>query len=459
MNRGAGWAGWLAAGAVAAAAFAQQDGIGVPLWSPAPEQNAAYGIALDLAQEFPGSPFPIAIVGSYLRNSIDPPVTNAGAAYILRWVGTPIGWVFEAKLVAEKPVPNTYFGRSVAALQSPSADADFAFVGAYRDGLLGPGRGAVHLFSAAPGGAWASVGAIRPGLGAFDNEWFGFSLAAGRGALGSADALLVGAPRGRAAGVGAAAGTVYAYERRGNGWGLAHKFGVPNMPATAGFGWSVAVLPNIVTGPANAPIASAVKLAAIGAPGIFDHRGWLVLFEVPANGSWASAPGRVRRPGGLQPGDRYGEAVAAAKRFVAAGAPGRDGARGEVFIWERTGTNAATLRAVLRPDGLQADDRFGSALAMAEQPDGGVLLAVGARGDDTSGTAAGAVYLYRWNRGAPASAWQFLGKRFSSSPATGNQFGFSVAAGAEQALAGSPFLNTSDTPTIVNIGGVEKIAP
>jgi hypothetical protein len=457
-NRVAGWAGWLAAGALCTAAAAQQSG--VPLWSPKPEQNAAYGIALDLAQGFPGSPFPIAIVGSYLRNSVDPPVTNAGAAYILRWLGTPIGWEPEAELVAAQPVANTYFGRSVAALRSPSANADFAFVGAYRDAQLGPGRGAVHPYSAVAGKEWTSGRVIRPVQGALNNEWFGFSLATGHVAASGTDTLLVGAPRGRRASFGQAVGTVYVYERQGAAWVLIAKLGPAAGAAVGdGFGWSSGFLPNIVTGPAEVPIDPVYKLVAIGAPGNFNNRGRLFFFELRANDLWINATQRVRNPPGLQPGDRYGEAVAAAKRFVAAGAPGRGDARGAVFIWERTGVNTATLVATLQPAGLLAEDRFGSAVAMAEQPDGSVLLAVGARGDDTLATAAGAVYLYRWSSGFPAFEWEFLGKRFSSTAATGNQFGFSVAAGAEQALAGSPFLNAPAQPPIVNSGSVERVAP
>lgn len=440
------------AGVALAAWPLHADPLSPPVSQPAPQRNACFGISADIGQLLPGSPIPFAVVGSYLRSSAT--VTNAGAIFVLRWSGPKLGWVQEAQLFPPAAVPNTYFGRSVAALQAPGR-GDFAFAGAYRDSLQGPARGAVQIFGKPPGGAWASLQSIRPGIGGVDNEWFGFSIDAGHVNATSTDTLLVGAPGGRASGTATSNGVAYIFERRVGGWTSVRKFGGAGVGTdTNRFGWSVALLGNVVTLPGDAATA-ARKLAIIGSPGNAVDRGQVHVFEAAAGATWATAVERIRRVPNLNPGDRYGETVAAAKRFMAVAAPGRGEGRGTVFIWERTGVNAMQPVLALQPEDLLPGDRFGSSLAMAEQPDGSVLLVVGVRGDDTLGTDTGAVRVYRWAAGSPGPEWVPLPKLLPPTPQAGAQFGFSVAAGSDpsgagQLLLGSPFHNT--TPILFNSG-------
>lgn len=436
-----------------------------PVWQPPPERNACYGISVEIGEVFPGAPFPFAVVGSYLRDFPgDPPipeVVNAGAIFVIRWAGPVLGWQPEATLFPPSPQPNTYFGRSVAALQA-SGRGDFAFAGAYRDSVAGTERGAVQIYGSPPGKGWAAAGTLRPGLDGVDREWFGFSLDAGHVNAASIDNLLVGAPGGRPSGSATNNGVAYVFERRLGGWTRVRKFGGAGIgAATNGFGWSVALLPNIVTVPGETAVAPR-KLAAIGSPGNAVDRGQVHVFEAAAGASWNTATERIRRVGGLAPGDRYGEAVAVAKRFMAVAAPGRNENRGTVYIWERTGVNAMVPVQVLQPDTLLPGDRFGNSLSMAEQADGSVLLAIGIRGDDTFGEAAGSVRFYRWTAGTPGAAWQAVGEAFPSGGEDGDQFGFSVAVGSPpgdfgQVLVGSPFRN--DTPILFNSGRLSVVTP
>jgi hypothetical protein len=436
-----------------------------PVWQPPPERNACYGISVEIGELLPGAPFPFAVVGSYLRNFPGSPpipaVDNAGAIFVLRWGGPDFGWLPEATLFPPVPASNTYFGRSVAALQAPGR-GDFAFAGAYRDSVPGPERGAVQIYSSPPGKEWSAAGTLRPGLDGVDGEWFGFSLDAGHVDAANIDNLIVGAPRARPSGSSTTNGAAYMFERRFGGWARIRKFGGAGVgAATNQFGWSVALLPNIVTVPGEAATAPR-KLVAIGSPGNAVDRGQVHVFEAAAGSSWNTATERIRRVGGLAPGDRYGEVVAVAKRFMAVAAPGRSENRGAVYIWERTGVNAMLPVQALQPKTLLPGDRFGNSLSMAEQADGSVVLAVGVRGDDTFGEAAGSVRLYRWSPGTPGSAWQAIGAAFAPGDADGDQFGFSVAVGSPpggsgQVLVGSPFRNFS--PILFNSGGLDAVTP
>jgi hypothetical protein len=96
----------------------------------------------------------------------------------------------------------------------------------------------------------------------------------------------------------------------------------------------------------------------------------------------ATGQAHRRRPGR---GDRFGTAVALNQDYAAVGAPDDDGALGAVYIFERSGTAWSQVDKLTRPTGV-ADDAFGTSVAMR-----GDQLLVGAPGRDG---ARGAVYLY-----------------------------------------------------------------
>ena len=435
---------------------------------PEPQANAAYGIALDWAD----GPFitddVLVASGSYLRNDDRGAKTiqNAGSITILRRIGDGT-WQQDATLFATDPVPATYFGRSVAISKGPAVD--FAVAGAYRDSAVGQQRGAAHIFVSSVDGAWTASQVLRPTFsqGAVNNEWFGFSVAAGHvppnGSFAGADEIFAGSPRGNFS----ARGAVYAYRRNGKTWEPVVKILTLNSASYNGsqFGWSLDFEPYLRTGQNDNPLPSPYKVLVIGAPGYNASSGRVFIAEKPANTDWTATPQKTIAIAGLVPGDRYGEAVSIASRFVAVGIPGRNGARGAVQIFERIGNTVSNWKSRLRiaPEGLLPDDRFGSAVSLRQWWTGHVLLAVGARGDATNGPQTGAVYLYLWSPGTPGDAWVPLGKYFDVAPEFGEQFGFSVAAGDVETIVGIPFANVAvpgTPPTVLNNAGeVQGVFP
>ncbi|HET7844287.1 MAG TPA: hypothetical protein VFL14_09070, partial [Xanthomonadales bacterium] len=103
--------------------------------------------------------------------------------------------------------------------------------------------------------------------------------------------------------------------------------------------------------------------------------------------------------------DQYGSAVAADGNVAVAGAfrarqPGQ--ATGAAYMLVRTPPGRWRVAQELLPPGGADGDRFGESVAIA-----GDDVFVGAPGDDTAGSDAGAVYHYR--RTAPGiDAWSFV---------------------------------------------------
>ena len=89
---------------------------------------------------------------------------------------------------------------------------------------------------------------------------------------------------------------------------------------------------------------------------------------------------------------QFGAAVAAANTNVVIGAPGKDGGSGEVYVFEGDPTQPTFGRPAARhrQPGRPGRRRFGAAVAGI----GGNLI-VGAPFDNTAGTGAGIVYLFR----------------------------------------------------------------
>jgi len=436
-----------------------------------PQINAAFGVAVDWSPVESGTSAPLLAVGSYLRNDWQEPdgpdVLNAGAVSVFRRVDGL--WTPEALLHSTSGASNTYFGRSLAIAEGPLLDV--LAVGAYRNSQQGVQRGAVEVFTSSAAGVWSASATLRPGSGSVTNEWFGFSLDAGHVPGGDGDTLAIGAPRS----LGSERGAVYLFRRDGKAWIRDCKVIPLNSGSYDGsrFGWAVALQPNVAEGAGGKPLLLPYKMLAIGAPGFNGTRGRVFVLSIRLEDTWEDDPGTgqavpnktLTLPFGLDPGDRYGESVATASRFIAVGIPGRDENRGEVVIWERTGNGTGTGDYVLRtaltgPPGpaLPPASRFGGAVSLREWSDGSVLLMVGARGDDEFGAQSGSVHFFRWQPGNAASEWDFLGTSYAPEPEIGAQFGFSVAAGDAGGVAGAPFQNTfievkGKKPTLLNNAG------
>ena len=86
-------------------------------------------------------------------------------------------------------------------------------------------------------------------------------------------------------------------------------------------------------------------------------------------------------------GNAFGKAVTISSdgSTIAIGAPNRNANAGAVYVFVRSGPSWAQ-QAALTASNTQSDDRFGGALALSAN---GSILAIGATGEDSDGTAAG----------------------------------------------------------------------
>jgi hypothetical protein len=138
-------------------------------------------------------------------------------------------------------------------------------------------------------------------------------------------------------------------------------------------------------------------------------------------------------------GDAFGKTVAISTdgSTIAIGAPNRNSSAGAVYVFVRNGASWAQQGGALTASNTEADDRFGTALALSAN---GSILAIGAIGEDGNGTApgnnaapdAGAVYVF--TRGG--SVWTQQAYIKASNADGGDLFGGAVALnGAGDALA------------------------
>lgn len=163
-------------------------------------------------------------------------------------------------------------------------------------------------------------------------------------------------------------------------------------------------------------VAICDHLALIGAPGADGGKGAIYLFNLRTGrqlGKWSADDGVA--------GDALGSSVAFDAGLAVAGAPAADSDRGAVYTFDMpTGTQR---NRIVSADGA-AGDRFGCALSLA-----GSLLLGGAEGDDSE---RGAAYLFDAFTGT-----QILKIRAADGTAA-DHFGASLVLSGSLALVGAP---------------------
>lgn len=144
---------------------------------------------------------------------------------------------------------------------------------------------------------------------------------------------------------------------------------------------------------------------------------------------------------GESTGDEAGYSVAMSSdgSRVAVGAPSKDGNgadAGHVRVYTWNGTTWTRTGGDI--DGEAATDRSGFSVAMSAD---GLLIAIGAIGNDGNGSAAGHVRIYAWN----GTTWNQTGSDIDGE-AAGDNLGWSVAMSADgtRVAAGGPFNDSND---------------
>jgi MYXO-CTERM domain-containing protein len=332
------------------------------------------------------------IVGTPYEDSA---AQDAGATYV--FVTKNGSWTLEQKLVAPDAGAGRWFGYSVA------IDGNKAIVGAPQADGNTLDAGAAYVFLRTIG-MWIAL----PKIAATDGkpgDTFGQSVDI------SGNSLVVGCPNSDAK--GADAGAAYVFVWNGSAYVEQKKLFPTDSKAGDHFGAAVAM--DGETAIVGAPEAD-VFGADSGTAYIFFRGGTL----------WSQQK-KLISPNGAA-GDAFGWAVDIEADTAVVGSPLDDTAdadAGAAYSFRRTGV-AWNPSGNLVPQGLAADDRFGSSVAMS-----GTSTLVGALLDDTAGMNAGAAYIFRHN----GFSWYQSLELFASDAAIGDAFGFAVAISGQTAVA------------------------
>lgn len=219
----------------------------------------------------------------------------------------------------------------------------------------------------------------------------------------SGDTLLVGAPWDyRSAD---SQGTVYVFNRDGQGqWTQKEKLWVNALPREA-FGWAMAIHGNTAL------------ITTAGGPSPHTYE-----FTQDAGGHWTQAANPLTPSDGAE---WFGRAVALGDGIAAISGYYADDTPGKVYLYERVDGSWVEKRILTASD-ASPNDYFGSSLALE-----GNRLVVTALG---VGDYAGRVYVFE--RGVDGT-WSEVAKLAPASTAAGDVFGFSLALDGDRLLIGA----------------------
>ncbi|MDX1547116.1 MAG: choice-of-anchor B family protein, partial [Rhodothermales bacterium] len=259
--------------------------------------------------------------------------------------------------------------------------------------------GLVYVFRPGPDGTWQEAAQLTASDAPKDADRFGQALAL------DGATLLVGA--GARDG---STGRAYVFTRTGDGWAEAARLTAPGLAEGDAFG-SVLALDGAT--------------ALVAAPGRDEQTGAVYVFERQADGTWAEA---ARLTGtDVQPGDRFGQALALHGATALIGAPAQNDAAGAAYVFERQADGTWAEAAHLTYDFLDGGDRFGSTVAFA----GGRALVAAPRADRNTGAV---LVLERGDDGAWTPQTR-LGP-FTATP--NSRFGSSITAADGAVWIGAP---------------------
>ena len=181
---------------------------------------------------------------------------------------------------------------------------------------------------------------------------------------------------------GADAGSAYLFEVVDSVWVQRQKFLPGDASAGARFGASVS-LSKTVTGTATGVVV------AVGSPGLENEQGSVFIFR--ESSGVLSQEQKVEADDGAA-GDGFGESLSLHGDVLVVGSAGHSASgihSGAVYVYRFNG-NSWSLETKLRAPVITAGDLFGASVGVYDN-----LIAVGASRDDSSGTDAGMVYVFR----------------------------------------------------------------
>ena len=318
------------------------------------------------------------------------------------------------KLLASNAGVGDRFGRSVA------VSGDTVVVGAPGGLGIAIKAGAAYVFQRDEGGAgnWGEVTKLTASDAQIGDR-FGNSVAV------SGDTAVVGAYREDAGGTDAGAAYVFQRDQGGPGnWGEVKKLTASDAQDIDEFGISVAVSGD--TAVVGAHLADAGGNNA-GAAYFFERD------QGEAN-NW----GEVKKltASDARFGDNFGISVALSGDIAVVGATGEDTGgnfAGAAYVFQHIQGGLGNWGEVKKLTASNAAniDRFGWSVAVS-----GDTAVVGALGENSGGSDAGAAYTFERNQGGPGN-WGEVQQLLASDAEAGDSFGVGVAVSGDTAIVGA----------------------
>jgi hypothetical protein len=377
-----------------------------------PEQYSSYGSAVGLSQG-------TLVVGAHRVRTAG---TNSGAAYVYeRGQGGPNQWGEVTKLAPNDLSGYDYFGWSAA------IDGDVIVVGAYSQTADSKtAAGAAYVYERDSNGDWAEVTRLTAS-DASESAAFGRSVAV------DGDVIVVGANQDQDQDMGAA----YVFEKSSGVWSEVAKLQASDGESGDNFGGAVDVDGDLMVIGALASDEATIDL------------GSAYVFQRGAGGGsdWTEVDKLLADDG--QNGGNLGISVTISGDTIVAGAiDDYEGGikSGAAYVYERPSASSTDWSQVkiLVPGDPVSNGRFGTAVSLQ-----GDELVVGAQYDDANGSEAGAAYVFNRDAGG-ADNWGQVEKLLASDGAADDDFGWSVAAGANEIAIGALQADGSQA----DIGGV-----
>lgn len=212
-------------------------------------------------------------------------------------------------------------------------------------------------------------------------------------------------------------GCAYVYNLDVSGWVLGQTLYPSDPSDNACFGFSVAIDNDTMV------------VGSYSDNDLGENSGSAYVFTRQA-GTWTEQQ-KLTAPDGA-PEAYFGYSVAIAGNTIVVGAY-QHATTGAVYVYTNTGSAWLLQQKIIAPDAA-ATDHFGCSVAIY-----GDTIIVGARGNDTMGINAGAVYIYT----RTASTWSFQQKLTASDAAAYDRFGACVAIYNDTVLIGAYFQSHS----------------
>ena len=211
---------------------------------------------------------------------------------------------------------------------------------------------------------------------------------------------------------GSGAGAAYIFTRSGSTWTQQQKIQASDAQASDSFGFSVAIDGDTAIVGAYAEDTGG---SAAGAAYIFTRSGSTWTQQQKIQASDVASP------------DYFGISVSIDGDTAIVGAYGKSTSTGAAYIFTRSGSSW-TQQAKIQASDKAAYDNFGWAVSI----DGDTVI-VGAHGEDTGGTDAGAAYIFTRS----GSSWTQQQKIQASDIVAYDNFGRSVAIDGDTVIAGA----------------------